>query len=398
MKQAMNCYVSELCEFPHPRSLMGWMYYQRRGEWRFTVFYIRADGNTAIGVGHVMRCLSVAEAAKKLGAEKLLFLLADDTCCSIVARRGFEAEVLGTDYRKMQQEIRILARILHKEDVILVDSYQVTPEYFRELRQLCRVACFEDMGKAYPVDLLINYNIYAPRLLQNYEQIDAPDRVLLGVEYMPLREEFSNDRDYVIRNEVTDIMITTGGSDPCFAAGIILEGIWDRTENSGGRMRDNDRQKENRYNKLVHTGIRYHVVSGLFNSFAAELKAKCVGRKNVTVHENVSDMKNLMKQCDVVITATGSTLYEVSALGIPMICFYFAENQRQGAEELAELTEIVNVGKITEDRERGVSRILDTLLRCVCDKDYRERLSLQERALIDGKGAIRLAEQILKLK
>jgi len=362
------------------------------------MFYIRADGNSAIGIGHVMRCLSIAEAAVTIGAEKPVFLLADASCLDMVADRGFPARILGTDYRKMQSEIGILSKFLKKEDVILVDSYQVSVEYYTKLRKLCKVACLEDMGDAYPVDLLINYNIYAPRLLQNYEQDNPPDRVLLGVEYMPLREMFQRDMDYVIKDRVTDVMITTGGSDPCFAAGSILEGIWAKADDFGGsESYDDDRQKSSKYTVLNHTGIRYHVISGPFNSFATELKSKCAARKQVEVHENVSDMKALMRQCDVVITATGSTVYEVSALGVPMICFYFAENQKQGAKELARLTEIVDAGGFAKEKDRVVSHILEALVRCVCDKEYRERLSQQERSLVDGKGAVRVAEQILKL-
>ena len=53
-------------------------------------------------------------------------------------------------------------------------------------------------------------------------------------------------------------------------------------------------------------------------------------------------MKEIMKQCDVVLSATGSTIYEVSALGVPLIAFYFAENQRQGADMLSEITHVIN--------------------------------------------------------
>ncbi len=353
------------------------------------MFYIRADGNAAIGIGHMMRCLSIAEAVKETGAEEPVFLLADNICYNMVADRGFVANVLGTDYRHMQAELEKLSTLLKEEDVILVDSYQVSIEYYKELGKLCKTVCLEDMGNAYPVDLLINYNIYAKQLWENYQQGSSPKKVLLGVEYMPLRKAFQNNAVYQVRDKVTDVMITTGGSDPCFAAGSIIEAIW----------KECIREDKNQTNKIgICNRISFHIVSGPMNQYTAQLKALCAEKEFFIIYENVQNMEALIKKCDVVITAAGSTVYEVCAIGVPMICFYFAENQRQGAQALAGLTDIVNAGAFAEDREQVVSNILQALNRCICDRTYRERLSMQERKLVDGKGAVRLAEEILKLQ
>ncbi|MCM1182557.1 MAG: UDP-2,4-diacetamido-2,4,6-trideoxy-beta-L-altropyranose hydrolase [Roseburia sp.] len=343
------------------------------------MLYIRADGNTDIGMGHVMRCLSVAEAACVLPGGRPTFLLADEACASMIADRGFAVRVLCTDYREPESELPMLAALLQREDVLLVDSYQARPAYYRALRQRCGVACMEDMGHPYPVNLLINYNLYAPKLKEAYRQgaADAlPDRLLLGAAYTPLRTDFQTDTNYAVQDNVTDVMITTGGSDPHFASGALLERLTERD---------------------MGTEIRYHVVIGPFNRFAGELRLRYGDCEAVRLHENVRDMKALMRACDVVITATGSTLYEVSALGVPMICFYFAENQRQGAEALAALTDIVNAGCFAGRREETVERIAQALLRCVRDKAYRQTLYRQERQLVDGAGAARIAEAVLCL-
>ena len=196
------------------------------------MLYIRADGNTEIGMGHVMRCLSIAEAVAEMdGQPKPVFLTADEGCCHLISDRGFQSIVLNTDYRDMMSELPQLAKLLDKEnDIILVDSYQVSEEYYMALGQLAKVACLEDMGEPYPVDLLINYNIYGTQLEANYQKQSGDDRestchdrhpgqVLLGVEYMPLRKAFQLPSKYVVKDKVTDVTITTGGSDPYFAAG-----------------------------------------------------------------------------------------------------------------------------------------------------------------------------------
>lgn len=355
------------------------------------MLYIRADGNTEIGMGHVMRCLSVAEAAAELDClQPPVFVTADAGCRAMIEDRGFRAIVLNTDFRDMMSELPQLAQLFdRKSDVLLVDSYQAGAEYYRALRRLVKVACFEDMGEACPVDLLINYNIYAPQLAQTYKGAPAdcaPAKILLGAAYMPLRKAFQKPAAYQVRDKVTDVMITTGGSDPYFATAAIADAL------CADKM-------------IAEQGIHLHLVSGPFNQFADALRRRYPRQADqgetaavrVTVHECVADMRSLILQSDVVISAAGSTIYEVSSAGVPMIVFYFAENQRQGAEAVARLTGIVNAGCFFVDGAGVAENIRKTLRWCIQDKAYRERLWEQERVLVDGKGARRTAGQLAGL-
>lgn len=353
------------------------------------MLYIRADGNTDIGMGHVMRCMSVAEAVAEIDYQHpAVFITADEGCRSMIEDRGFSVIVLNTDYKNMMSEIPQLETVFQGEQdtssaVLLVDSYQVSREYYLALKKLVKVACFEDMGQAYPVDLLINYNIYAPDLSQNYKAsqkggsiVDTyPDRTLIGVEYMPLRKAFQKPAEYAVHDKITNVTITTGGSDPYFATAFLTDSLINDCF-------------------IKEQGIHFNLISGPFNKFADELKRRYQTCENVTIHENVKDMRSLLFESDVVITATGSTIYEVSALGVPMIVFYFAENQRQGAVALERLTDIVNAGCFAEDDMAVAEKVKDALKKCICDKSYRALLNQQEKGLIDGKGALRIAERL----
>ena len=316
------------------------------------MYIIRADGNTAIGMGHVMRCLSIADAMKDRNIEPV-FMTADNDCVAMIGDRGFEVCVLGTDYRDMESELPLIREFLKQRtkdvdasSVILVDSYQVTSGYYEEIRTMAKVACLEDMGQAYPVDLLINYNIYGPKLVYD--------------------------------NKITDVMITTGGSDPYFAARAFTDAFLAEK-------------------KLAEEKLRYHIISGPFNTHTAQLHELYDENPQVEIHEHVTCMKEIMKQCDVALSATGSTIYEVSALGVPLIAFYFAENQRQGAEMLSEITHVINCGNYADDAEQTVGNAVKALLKCVKDKEYREILYHEERSLVDGQGAARIEQALIDL-
>lgn len=349
------------------------------------MYIIRADGNSVIGMGHVMRCLSIADAMKKQGVLPV-FVTACEECISIIEQRGYQTRLLTTDYRDMLSELPQLADILLKENenikehVILVDSYQVSELYFRELGKLAITACLEDMGQPYPVNLLINYNIYGEKLAASYEsdRANKPQQMLLGTAYMPLRKEFLEDISYTLRENVTDVMITTGGSDPYFASKAFTDAFL-----------------ANQVLQQKH--IRYHIISGPFNTHASALKELYTANENIVIYENVKSMKEIMQKCDVVLTATGSTIYEVSALGVPMLVFYFADNQRQGAEEINNKTHVINCGDFSQTPELTVEKAVSALLRCVQEKSYRELLQQEEKQLVDARGAYRIAEAILRL-
>lgn len=345
------------------------------------MYIIRADGNTAIGMGHVMRCLSIADAMKDRNIEPV-FMTADNDCAAMIEDRGFEACVLGTDYRDMESELPLIREFLRQRtknvdasSIILVDSYQVTSRYYEELRTMAKVACLEDMGQSYPVDLLINYNIYGPKLVYDNKITHA---TLLGTGYQPLRREFQQDIQYAIKNKITDVMITTGGSDPYFAARAFTDAFLAEK-------------------KLAEEKLRYHIISGPFNTHTAQLHELYDENPWVEIHEHVTCMKEIMKQCDVVLSATGSTIYEVSALGVPLIAFYFAENQRQGADMLSEITHVINCGNYADDAEQTVGNAVKALLKCVKDKEYRETLYHEERSLVDGRGAARIAQALIDM-
>ena len=152
--------------------------------------WIRADGNEQIGTGHVMRCLAIAEALEAAGVP-VCFVMADGAAAQLVKSRGKKARILHTRYDRMEEELPVLTAVMEAEhpDMLLIDSYYVSDAYLQQLTEQVWTVYIDDKSfRSYPVNMIINYNIYGDRSLYHPE----PAYSLMGAAYAPLRPEFRN--------------------------------------------------------------------------------------------------------------------------------------------------------------------------------------------------------------
>lgn len=376
---------------------------------------IRADANSKIGMGHVMRCLSVADALLKRG-EEVLFVTADDTPVPLLTKKGIPYCVLHTDYADMEAELPELWEVLRelpqgaespdaalaqKNTSILVDSYYVTEKYLAALKKRITTIYMDDIyAFSYPVDMLINYNIYGEEMGYEKDAAFADTKLLLGTEYVPLREEFSAGAGYAqSRKELSaetenvtpaedrlhqtaeqgrtadgGILITTGGSDSFNLAGQLL-------------------MEAMKYDALKEK--EYHVVSGSLNPHIGELQALAQKHENIHIHCNVTNMAELMAESEVALSAGGSTLYELCAMGVPVIAFSFAENQERLVQTFVKRGIAQYGGNYRTDGNKMIQNTIAGLETLLEDKNLRSEYRKKARTLVDGKGAERIAEALL---
>lgn len=340
------------------------------------LFFFRTDGNSNIGWGHVMRSLSIASAAKNLGAE-CFFVCADDSMRNLIENKDFPVVVMDTDYRDMESETETFIEVINKEkpDSIFVDSYYVSNKYFRTIKKHSKVIYLDDVFSfPYDVDYLINYNIYAS--YETYRELYSGNTIpelLLGTEYIPLRDEFVQNTPSSIRNEVKNVFISTGGSDEF---GLVLRII--------NKLKDNIE---------LSKGIEYHFIIGSYEPDFDEIVSLSESNKWIHLHRNVKKMSEIMNMCDVAVSAAGSTLYELCSCGVPTITYVIADNQINGATEFEKKKIMLNVGDL-RIVDFDCSGIIDNLKMLMNDFELRKRLSEKMLFVVDGKGAERIIKKI----
>ena len=333
---------------------------------------IRADGNGTIGMGHLMRCMSIAYGLQEQGME-CAFYTAGREAGKVLTEKGFFCRVLDTDYRDMESELPLLKQLLKESGcrLLLVDSYQMTQKYLDQLMEQCPVFYMDDMGTAgLTADGIINHNIYGQEL--GYEAwCPAGTMLLLGAGYAPVKKAFT-ETAYHVRDRVSRIMITMGGSDTLNIAGQLGE----------------------RLLRMLPEETELDIICGRFNPHLDTLKEMAGLENRLHILVDVQDMWNKMAAVDIAVSAAGSTMYELSAMGVPTVCCYYVENQRRIAEGFGEKVQMVNAGDFSAEEEAVLDRLCQEVCRLAKDTDARKALSGRMKQVADGRGAERIAREL----
>ena len=345
---------------------------------------IRADANEIIATGHIMRCITIAKSLQKKG-RKVLFFTADEYPHIMLEQAGMESVCLHTPWDRMEEEIPLLKEKLksHGCRKLLIDSYQVTENYFDKLKSICQTIYIDDCFTAvYPVDMVINYNAYHVRFPYR-ESYDGKAKLLLGTPYVPLREEFQNAVSPVCSAASAEIcgadrhiLVSSGGGDIYNAlCGILTEAI----------------------SRKDFSSCIFHVIVGSFNKNVEELDQLAKGHPNILLHYNVTNMAELMQQCQAAISAAGTMLFELCAMQVPTVFYVCADNQQYDSEFFAREDRMLFSGDIRQNREECINNILTSTKILLNNSKMQQQMKHRLHEVTDGKGADRIAEEIIAL-
>ena len=336
---------------------------------------IRADGNERIGSGHIMRTKSIAAELKGLGA-KVLYALADERGKRLI-NNEFQSVVLSSNYECLDDEIDALSSVVKEQEIklILLDSYFVTPKYFKELKKLAKVAYIDDLDAfAYECEALISYGAFFDKNEYKARQ-NLAKKHFLGSKFAPLRTQFRNSQKSSKNTQKKQVLLTTGNTDLLGIMPRLLEAFL------------SDESLKN---------LEFLAISGAFNEHENQLLALSAKHKNIKVLKSPENMAQIMAEADFVLSAGGSTLYELASLAKAVICFSIAANQNN-IKSWADTGAMLYAGDAKADSHSVVAKSLNLLKSLLNDEYLAKTLGQKAHFFVDGKGAIRLAKELLSL-
>ncbi|MEI7635797.1 MAG: UDP-2,4-diacetamido-2,4,6-trideoxy-beta-L-altropyranose hydrolase [Syntrophus sp. (in: bacteria)] len=333
--------------------------------------YIRADADSKIGIGHVMRCFALAQAWQDQGAA-VTFI----SCCESallkqrVQNEGFNFIPLGCacpDPEDLKSTLSLLRMegAADPKDWFVLDGYHFTPDYQKAIYEAgMHLMVIDDMNHlaSYHADMILNQNSHAHKLIYNCPEGTT---VLQGIAYVFLRREFLEyrNRNRVIPVRAKKILVSFGGADPDNVTYKVIKSLqllgeldMEITVVVGPA----NAHKDNLHSTLESSGLSYKLLI------------------------NPSNMVDIMADVDLAISAGGGTFWELAYMGVPCLMVILAENQREVAEELGKVGIVMNLGWHNLLSSEDIARAIRNMV--VSDQARRDMLN-EGQSLINGEGA-----------
>ena len=336
---------------------------------------IRADAAAEVGLGHVMRCLGLAQAWQSAGGEASLAAAElPDAVAERLSREGVGVHrtrtAVGT--REDAQELRALAEA-RSIDWLVLDGYRFDLTYQQAVSGGDTRTLVVDDGAAWReihADLVVNQNLHAHESL--YRPIGPSCELLLGPRYVMLRREFQEAREVTERNgkEIRRVLVTLGGGRPPAALGALVDAV------AACRIGDPE----------------LFVVLGAASSSATDLD-DLGKRPRVRLVRQPEGMADLLAMADLALSAAGSTTWELASLGVPALVIAVAENQTPVARALGRAGIAVDLGRL---EHLDWTRLRAELESLAGNAERRAAMAEAGRRTVDGRGAHRVVRAMTR--
>ncbi len=360
----------------------------------------RTDASLQIGSGHIMRCLTLAESLRQIGAEVMFACRRlPGNLVGLLFEKGFEVyqlpmenfepqghctakpRVTVEDYSdwlgcSQDQDAQATLKAIGKAqfDWLIVDHYGLDEYWERQLRPITKkLMVIDDLAnRAHDCELLLDQNYFVNATSRYDELIPPSPSRLLGPKYALLRPEFAEAQKQLRprTGKVQRIFVFFGGTDTDNLTGLTLESLSDPT--------------------LEH--LEVDVVIGINNPHKDKITAQVAQRPRTKLHVQIANIASLMAQADLAIGAGGSTTWERLSLQLPSITVTIAENQHSFTEELHEQGLIERIG---DGHSVTVENLRQALQGYLCSYSNLSEGSPQPE-LVDGKGTARVTYCLCK--
>lgn len=337
------------------------------------MIYFRADSNSQIASGHIMRCITIASFFKKKGYD-VEFLIADENPIQMLEKADMPYTVLNSQWDDLSVEVEsVLNKLkLDNSSTLIIDTYQVNRTYVEALKPFAAIYYLgskqEYLGA---LEGIINYSSDI-----NYEfyntQYNKSTKLLLGPSYAPLREEFCNVPEHYNIKDLR-ILLTSGNT------------------NQNGCI---EKILENLTTSAVFENINIDVVVGNMFTNKQELQDKFSRFENINLHYNVTSMADLMKNSSLSIAANGTTVYELAASNVPVISFAMVREQVPSAKGLQSLGVVDYAGTFFEKDTECLNHIQSSVEQCFSNRELLKTLGKKAHSVIDGKGCEKIYNSI----
>lgn len=324
----------------------------------------RADGHRELGLGHIFRVLTLAY---EFTEHDVLFLCDSRYPAGAEKLRGANMKVVEVDGE--QGTLSWLEK--NRPDIYVHDCLDTTVDFINAVKKLVpRVVTFEDLGDgARKADAVVN---------AIYEGASPHSNVFTGKRYVCLRDEFLVSRPSSFSEEVKEVLVMFGGTDPLD----LSKRIFQLALRVNGRDSDGGESREG-------GSIRRHFTFILGPGYAGE-EVRDMPELGIEVHRDVTRVTDFMGKADLAFSSQGRTTFELASMGVPTIVL--AQNERELLHRFAQMDNgFINLGLGSEVSDSDIEAAFDWIVGASSVRAEMHRLMLAN----DLKSGIKRVKQII---
>lgn len=335
---------------------------------------LRADASAEIGMGHVMRCLALAQAWQAAGGEAVMaFAELPEALTQRLGREGLKPSRVHADPGSEDDARQTMEAVIeHRADWLVLDGYRFDLAYQHSLRTGPKKLLVVDDGaspREISADLIVNQNLFAEGSF--YRLRDPQCELLLGPRYVLLRREFQEARCRRPSSpeEVIRLLVTVGGGQPPATLEALVEAALQ--------------------SRIPDLELTLVVGPAGYGTPALDELAR---RPRVRLVHQPADMAELMLTAQMAVSSAGSTSWELACLGVPTLVLIVADNQSPVAAALDRAGIAVSLGTAEDLDTARLGAELESL---AADQERRTAMAELGRRTIDGQGAHRVVRTML---
>ena len=347
---------------------------------------IRTDAASHIGVGHVMRCLTLANALKAEGAEvSFVCRLFAGHLGELITAEGHHLQMLPSATHNVKSELNprqppdyaawlgeswetdlTQTQIVLGEEIfdwLVVDHYSLDVRWERAMRKFFRkIMIIDDLAnRIHDCDLLLDQT-FGRREEEYKPWVQQCCKLLIGSQFALLRPEFTELREYSLKRrakfKMEHLIVSMGGIDEYNATSQVLEVL---------------------QQSALPSNCFITVVMGNKAPWIDKVRKQAEKMTwPVEVREGESNMAQLMANSDLAIGAAGGTSWERCCMGLPTLMVVLASNQRDIGLRLEQEQAVILLHNIS-DIKKTVGSV------CATTKKL-SSMSHASRKITDGSG------------
>lgn len=348
----------------------------------------RVDSSERIGTGHLMRCLTLADAIRSTGATTRFICRHLNTAqAEMLVGRGHEVRILpagsvtptakstyqewlGTTQAADADDTISALDDLARWDWLVVDHYALDQDWETRLRSKAENSLVIDdlANRKHQCDLFLDQNLQPSSEDRYKELVPREAKKIVGPQFALLRPEFREARENRAGNpDASRLNICFGGTDPDGATVLATEAL----------------------NSAALRELPVDIVIGTANPHRARIASLAEKLPNTTLHIQPPRLAALMSRAQLALGAGGATSWERCCMALPTAIVSLADNQKNGCSALMRKRAAIYVGDIVH---LTADHIAQTLQGMLAKPILLRAMSQRAATLVDGKGTERVVE------